>query len=369
MTGTQSSTKVAAVGGKTAADVAAAVTAVAAATSANTASTLVARDAQGDVAVHDATAHDIDPSGNISFPDASSTATSGSIYKNGILFIHNTGTSNTFVGYHAGESVTGSGNSAMGSRAGGDVTTGQGNTLMGSSAGGAITTGYDNTFVGELAGSSLTTGHDNTFLGEVAGTSLTSGHDNTLLGQMAGGALSSGSHNIVIGSAAGSSLSTGSDNIYIGNSGAAESGVIRIGDGDQTSAFVSGIRGVTTGVADAIPVVIDSDGQLGTVSSSARYKKDIESMGSASDVLYSLRPVTFHYRANREGSRLQYGLIAEEVAKVAPDMVVYENGVPETVLYRFLAPMLLNEVQELHETVQAQGAEIQRLEQLLADSD
>jgi hypothetical protein len=257
----------------------------------------------------------------------------------------------------------------MGDGAGRSLTTGQGNTLMGSSAGWGITTGYDNTVVGEMAGSSFTTGHDNTLLGEVAGASLTAGHDNTLLGQLAGATLSSGSYNIIIGSAAGTSLSTGSDNIYIGNDGAVESGVIRIGDEDQTHTFISGVRNVTTDVADAIPVVIDSNGQLGTVSSSARYKKDIESMGTASDVLYSLRPVTFHYRANREGSRLQYGLIAEEVAKVAPDLVVYENGVPETVLYRFLAPMLLNEVQELHETVQAQGAEIRRLQQLLADGD
>jgi hypothetical protein len=121
-------------------------------------------------------------------------------------------------------------------------------------------------------------------------------------------------------------------------------------------------------VADAIPVVIDSNGQLGTVSSSARYKKDIESMGTASDVLYSLRPVTFHYRANREGSRLQYGLIAEEVAEVFPELVVYDSdGKPETVSYHLLSTLLLNELKKQRQETAKQTARIENLEQQMAE--
>jgi hypothetical protein len=251
----------------------------------------------------------------------------------------------------------------VGDGAGRNITSGQGNTLMGSRAGSAVTTGYDNTALGEGAGTSLSDGHDNTIVGELAGSELTTGDNNTLIGQLAMAVATGGSNNIAIGSAAGFDLTSGSHNIYIGNDGvSAESGVIRIGDGDQAKAYLAGVRGTTTDVADGVPVLVDSNGQLGTVSSSARYKEQIESMGAASDVLYDLRPVTFHYREHPAGARLQYGLIAEEVEEVAPDLVVYEDGRPETVLYRFLAPMLLNELQKLRQIIELQEARIERLE-------
>ncbi len=103
---------------------------------------------------------------------------------------------------------------------------------------------------------------------------------------------------------------------------------------------------MTTGSANAVPVLIDSAGQLGTVSSSRRVKDDIADMGAASSGLMNLRPVTFHYKSDRNpsGRTLQYGLIAEEVAEVYPGLVAHSaDGQIETVMYQFLPPMLLNE--------------------------
>jgi hypothetical protein len=110
--------------------------------------------------------------------------------------------------------------------------------------------------------------------------------------------------------------------------------------------------------------MIDSAGQLGTVSSSRRFKDDVADMAGASDVLMKLRPVTFHYKSDQDpaGRRLQYGLIAEEVAELNPGLVARSaDGQVETVLYQFLPPMLLNEVQKQQRTIEAQAAEIAAL--------
>jgi len=120
---------------------------------------------------------------------------------------------------------------------------------------------------------------------------------------------------------------------------------------NQTSFFAAGIRGVTTGNNDAIPVVIDSNGQLGTVSSSRRFKEDINDMDTVSSGLMRLRPVTFRYQKPfADGSKpIQYGLIAEEVADVYPDLVAHSaDGQIETVKYQILDSMLLNELQKEH---------------------
>ena len=114
---------------------------------------------------------------------------------------------------------------------------------------------------------------------------------------------------------------------------------------------------MTTGNANAIPVLIDTAGQLGTVSSSRRVKDDITDMGAASGGLMNLRPVTFHYKSDRNpsGRTLQYGLIAEEVAEVYPGLVAHSaDGQIETVMYQFLPPMLLNEYQKQARTIDAQ---------------
>jgi hypothetical protein len=185
---------------------------------------------------------------------------------------------------------------------------------------------------------------------------------------------SSGGANIAVGDYAGYNLSTGSSNIDIGNLGVPGDGnTIRIGGGNQiggnqTRAFIAGIRGVTTGAADAIAVVIDSNSQLGTVSSSRRYKSDIASIGDATDGLMRLRPVTFRYLKYGENGPLQYGLIAEEVAEVYPELVARnKEGEVETVMYQFLAPMLLNEVQKQHGRIEEQQSENKALGQRTAE--
>ena len=118
---------------------------------------------------------------------------------------------------------------------------------------------------------------------------------------------------------------------------------------------------MTVGNSDAIPVMIDTNGQLGTVSSSLRFKRDVADMGGASSRLMELRPVTFHYKTQPDGP-LQYGLIAEEVEQVMPELVVRDaTGQVETVAYHELPAMLLNELQKQQATIQAQQTQIEAL--------
>ncbi len=155
-----------------------------------------------------------------------------------------------------------------------------------------------------------------------------------------------------MGASAGANI-TGNWNIDIENKGAGgESNTIRIGEpakpvGPNTMAgqlrtFIAGIRGAQTGNDDAIPVVIDSFGQLGTASSSARFKAEIKPMDKASEAILALKPVTFHYKANVKG-KPHFGLIAEDVAKVNPDLVVRDTGGQiYTVRYEAVNAMLLD---------------------------
>jgi uncharacterized coiled-coil protein SlyX len=141
--------------------------------------------------------------------------------------------------------------------------------------------------------------------------------------------------------------------------GRGESGIIRIGQlGSQTRTFIAGIRGVTTGNMNAIPVLIDSVGQLGTVSSSKRFKKEIKPMNSTSEAILALKPVTFHYKSDNTNTP-QFGLIAEEVAAANPDLVVSdEKGDIYSVRYEAVNAMLLNEFLKEHRKVQEQGPTI-----------
>jgi hypothetical protein len=149
-----------------------------------------------------------------------------------------------------------------------------------------------------------------------------------------------------------------------------DNAVIRIGSqGTQTSTYIAGIYGVTTSASNAVPVLIDSNGNLGTVSSSRRYKDDIRDMADASSGLMRLRPVTFRYKKPfDDGSKpIQYGLIAEEVAEVYPDLVARTaDGQIETVKYQVLDSMLLNELQKQNTTISAQKEQIRSLEERLA---
>src|SRR4029077_13533876 len=171
----------------------------------------------------------------------------------------------------------------------------------------------------------------------------TTGAFNTAIGLNALLNNTTGTNNIALGGAAGDQITTVDDIIDIDNNGQSpDSRTIRIGQ-VQTRTFIAGIRGVTTGTADAIPVLIDSLGQLGTTSSSRRFKKQIKPMDNASEAILALNPVTFHYKSDTTGTP-QFGLIAEEVANVNPDLVVRdENGEIYTVRYDAVNAMLLNE--------------------------
>jgi hypothetical protein len=282
------------------------------------------------------------------------------------LFRNTTGISNTATGYLALYlNTTGFWNTATGMNALASNTTGAYNTAAGMNSLTSNTTGFWNTASGWSALRKNTTGDYNTANGYRALYYNTTGESNTASGWGALYKNATGVHNIAVGFEAGTNT-TGSHNILIGHAGVSgESGTIRIGEASPTHdrAFIAGIRGITTGNADAVAVVIDSAGQLGTVSSSARYKEDIEPMAMRSVALGSLRPVTFRYkRAHTDGSKpLQYGLIAEEVAEVFPELVVFDaEGRPETVRYHWLSSLLLNEFQKLstrHEKVAQQVAE------------
>jgi polyhydroxyalkanoate synthesis regulator phasin len=186
---------------------------------------------------------------------------------------------------------------------------------------------------------------------------------NTAIGFSAMNVNTTGSSNIAIGGDAGTVLTTGSYNIDIGNIGVAgEGNTIRIGDINQTKTFIAGIRGRTTGQNNAVAVLIDSNGQLGTISSSLRFKQDVAAMGDTSSRLMELRPVTFHYKTQPDGP-LQYGLIAEEVEQVMPELVVRDAaGQIESVAYHELPAMLLNELQKQQAQIEAKDARIVALE-------
>jgi len=290
------------------------------------------------------------------------------------LTSNTSGSDNTAVGAEACfYNTTGSSNTGIGSFALGSNTTGQVNTAVGSGALPSNTTGDANSVLGVNAMDFNTTGSSNTAVGFLALFGNSTGNNNTAVGA---NALTSatGSGNIALGRLAGSSISSGGNNIDIGNSAPSnESDTIRIGN-TQTKAFLAGVNGATS--ASGTAVFVNSSGQLGTVTSSLRFKEDVADMGEASDALMKLRPVTFHYKAPYDdGSHLlQYGLVAEEVAKVYPDLVQYDDkGKPFTVRYHEINTMLLNELQKQHGTIAEQQAQlaqqearIQRLEALLS---
>jgi hypothetical protein len=170
-----------------------------------------------------------------------------------------------------------------------------------------------------------------------------------------------GSANIALGFEAGVNLTDGSANIYLGHFGeATESNTMRLGQA-QTRTFIAGVTGVpVSGQA----VFISSTGQLGVKTSSARYKHDIEPLGTHSQGLVQLRPVTFRYRHDPQGAR-QYGLIAEEVATVYPELVIRSaTGEIESVQYEALIPLLLHELQHQQQQVAELQAQNERLQTL-----
>ncbi len=280
----------------------------------------------------------------------------------GALYKNTTGYMNSGFGVYALlNNTTGYGNTAMGMQSAQSNTTGAYNSAFGTYALYANTTGSHNLAIGHKSQMTGTSTSYNTSVGNASLQATTGGY-NTAFGAQAGTNTSTGSNNIAVGYKAGSNQTTGSYNIYVGNTGVAlESNITRIGD-VQTGAYMAGVYAQSTSdAASSVTVYVDKNGKLGSLMSSRRYKEDIRDMGDASQRLFELRPVTYHYKQlDADGSKpLEYGLIAEEVAQVYPDLVVHgKDGQIETVQYHKLVPMLLNEIQRLRLDVQKLQAKV-----------
>jgi len=272
------------------------------------------------------------------------------------LFANISGIQNTAVGGDALQTCMTDNNTAVGYGALSENATGTNNTAIGLYAlgGTAGSSGSNNTASGLEALTANTTGAFNTANGVVALYTNTSGDSNTAVGHGALSSNTTGGNNIALGDSAGSLLSTGGNNIDIGHVGVAgESGNIRIGtSGTQTATFIAGIRGVA--IAGAQPVGVNASGQLGIRASSARFKENIKPMDKASEAILSLTPVRFRYKKNLDPKGVpQFGLVAEEVANVTPDLVTTdEEGKPFTVRYDEVNAMLLNEFLKEHRRVE-----------------
>ncbi len=265
---------------------------------------------------------------------------------------------NTAEGTNALFSLTSArGNTAIGYRTLYTNTTGGYNTATGFGALEANTTGTENTASGLGALSTNSTGSYNTANGLNALAYNTIGNSNTAHGINALINNTTGNSNVALGDQAGFNLTTGSNNIMIGaavRGAAGEANKIRIGkNGAQTATYIAGIYSKGYASATGVAVKIDSTGKLGTVLSSARYKNNIKPMEKASEALLKLEPVTFRYKEDLDSDGVpQFGLIAEEVEKVDPNLVVRdEDGKASTVRYEAINAMLLNEFLKEHQKV------------------
>ena len=220
--------------------------------------------------------------------------------------------------------------------------------------------GNNNTATGFLA-LKFTTGNDNTATGVNALVNNTQGAANTAIGINALFNNVFGNNNIALGQSAGMNI-TGFNNIDIGNAGvAAESHKIRIGtQGTHNGTFIAGIAGVAV---IGTQVVVNANGKLGVTTSSARFKEAIKPMDKASEAILALKPVTFRYKKDIDPSGTsQFGLVAEEVEKINPDLVVRDSdGKAYTVRYDAVNAMLLNEFLKEHRKVEEQEATIAQL--------
>ncbi len=305
------------------------------------------------------------------------------------LFSNTTDSFNTATGFQALYSNTGDGghnNVATGYQALYSNTTGRRHTAVGSSALYSNTTGILNTAIGDQALYSNVVGSFHTAIGFGALFSSTYGDEtkgaNTAIGAFALGASTTGGghtavgesalvnavtgfQNIALGYVAGQNLTDGTNDLYISNPGVpTESDTIRIGNivpftdiygfphNAHTRVFVAGISGATA--AGGVAVYVNSDGQLGTLTSSARFKTEIKPMDDSSEAILALKPVTFRYKQEIDPKGIpQFGLVAEEVVKVNPDLVSRDrDGKPYTVRYEAVNAMLLNEFLKEHRTVQ-----------------
>ena len=262
---------------------------------------------------------------------------------------------NTAAGTNALLRLTDGGdNTALGTGTLQNDTGGRSNTAVGTGALEGNRRGNQNTGTGILALESnrFDNGPDNTAHGYRA-LDNNNGNRNTAIGWNALVVSFEGTENIALGHSAGRDLShSDSSNIDIGNRGVAgDNRVVRIGDTDQVRTFIAGISGAM--VAGGVPIKVNAGGQLGTAPSSERFKDEIEPMGKASEAIFALKPVTFRYKKELDPKGTQqFGLVAEEVEKVNPDLVVRDSdGKPYTVRYDAVNAMLLNEFLKEHRRI------------------
>ena len=203
-------------------------------------------------------------------------------------------------------------------------------------------------------------GTDNTFFGKASGNFVLTGSSNTAAGAGSMSSTTSGSNNIAIGAGAGSALTTGNNNICIGTSGiTAEANTIRLGNnGTQTATFIAGVRNATMGTSDAVTVLIDSAGQLGTISSSKRFKSNVSALNitDISSRIQQIEPVSFHYNSD-ESQTKQFGLIAEQVESIFPELIIHDKDKqPLTIQYHLMPALLIAAIQHTTHQINDQAA-------------
>ncbi len=276
----------------------------------------------------------------------------------GVLVSLASGVWNSGFGFEAlNHETAGKDNTATGVRALFSNTSGSNNTAVGFGALYRNTIGDVNTATGYQALNRNTIGTNNTANGVDALVSNTTGSINTAIGVSALLNNSTGNLNTALGGGAGNNVLTASNVICIGASGA---------DVSNTT-WIANIYNTATISATTLPVVVSNSGQLGTAPSSARFKKEIKPIDKASETILALKPVTFHYKSDTTNTP-QFGLIAEEVAEVNPDLVVRdENGEIYTVRYDAVNAMLLNEFLKEHRRVQEQNGKIQQQEATITE--
>jgi hypothetical protein len=268
------------------------------------------------------------------------------------LLGNSSGNNNTATGRSAlRNNSSGNDNTAMGFGALASNSTGSPNTAVGSQALYNNSSGTESTAIGYQALFSDISGGDNTAIGHRALYNNTAGVLNTAVGADSLVSNTEGVLNTAIGIGAGGSVTTASNVICIG--------AFVAGADVDNSCFIGQIRGVATQHADAVPVLIDSAGQLGTASSSRRFKKEINPMGKASESILNLKPVMFSYKSDKTNTP-QFGLVAEQVAEVNPDLIVRDaKGEIYTVRYDAVNAMLLNEFLKEHKKVENQQSKIE----------
>jgi hypothetical protein len=277
------------------------------------------------------------------------------------LYFNTTGGGNTATGGIALQSnTTGGNNTAIGETALAGNTTGSNNTAIGALALDSNTTANNNTAIGFFALLQNTTGYRNTATGANSLFNNITGHDNTAIGYQA---LynNNGSDNVALGFNAGNFLTSGSGNVCIGY------GVLGVAGESNTTR----IKNIYSSVATGRAVYVNSDNKIGTVVSSRRFKEQIKPMDKASESILALNPVTFHYKKEIEpDGSVMFGLIAEDVEKVDPDLVTRnEKGEAETVRYDGVNAMLLNEFLKEHRKVQELGSTLAKQEATAAKQE